>query len=81
MRPIEQMDKVFWGRVRVPVFCSLLGRPVLGLGVRLALPVEEESEWGEKATVCGYGHLVYFLSLLSKVRCDVNAAKCCLSLQ
>ena len=55
MRPIEQMDKVFWSRVRVPVFCGLLGRPVLGLGVRLALPVEEESEWGEKATVCGYG--------------------------
>ena len=41
--------------MRVPVFCGLLGRPVLGLGVRLALPVEEESEWGEKATVCGYG--------------------------
>ena len=49
-----------WGRVGVPsafgVFCSFfhLGRPVLGLGVRLALPVEEETEWGERATVCGY---------------------------
>ena len=29
-------------------------QPVLGLGVRLALPVEEEVEWGERATVCGY---------------------------
>ena len=39
------------------VFCGLhLGRPVLGLGVRLALPVEEETEWGERATVCGYDH-------------------------
>ena len=29
-------------------------QPVLGLGVRLALPVEEKVEWGERATVCGY---------------------------
>ena len=55
---IEQMGGGrWWGAVGVPlsaVFCGLhLGRPVLGLGVRLALPVEEETEWGEKATVCG----------------------------
>ena len=48
-----------WGTVGAPsafgLFCGLhLGRPVLGLGVRLALPVEEETEWGERATVCGY---------------------------
>ena len=56
---IEQMGGRRWGTVGVPsafgVFCGLhLGRPVLGLGVRLALPVEEETEWGERATVCGY---------------------------
>ena len=59
-RLIEQMGGERWGRVGVlsafGVFCSFfhLGRPVLGLGVRLALPVEEETEWGERATVCGY---------------------------
>ena len=49
-----------WNTVGAPssafkVFCGFfhLGRPVLGLGVRLALPVEEEAEWGERAAVCG----------------------------
>lgn len=57
MRPIEQMGGGRWDTVGVPfrVFCGFLhlGRPVLGLGVRLALPVEEEAEWGERAAVCG----------------------------
>ena len=59
-----------WGTVGAPsafgLFCGLhLGRPVLGLGVRLALPVEEETEWGERATVCGYGTVSIVIDTVS----------------
>ena len=50
---LHSLGRQGWQVLGVGLGLGLLGQPVLGLGVRLALPVEEEEEWGERATVCG----------------------------